>query len=210
MTRTAAGSLRRSWVRVVANLAYATGQFMFDPVKAITVRTGRLAIAFLLLSLACTPAAVLTGFGRVLQARRPWGLWSLGYALLHFLTFAGWDYRFDLRLLWGGIAYQPFVLVGAGALLLLATLGVTSWPGLRRKMGRSWRWVQRLVYLAGVVDVWHALWVKKSFWEAWWYPVILGALLMMRVPPVAGAITRLRLSVRRRPTRTRADGCDPD
>ncbi len=220
LTREPVATQRVRWIRPAANVvaaipllvlvvAYATGQFAFDPVKAIMVRTGRVAIAFLLLSLACTPIALLTGFGRILQARRPWGLWSLAYAVLHFLTFALWDYRLDLRLLWSAIAYQRFVLVGAGALLILAVLGVSSLPGLRRKMGRSWRWIQRLVYLAAAVDVWHALWARKSFWEVWGYPVILGVLLLMRVPPVGEAITRLRLSVRRRLARTRSDAPDP-
>lgn len=198
--------LRARWVRMAANavaaiplvvlcVAYATGMLGFDPIKALTVRTGRLAITFLLLSLACTPIAIVTGWNRSLQARRSWGLWSLGYAVLHFLTFAGLDYRLDLDLLWGAIAYQPFVLVGAGALLLLAVLGVSSWPALRTRMGRSWRWVQRLVYPTAIVVVWHALWARKSFWEVWWYPVILAVLLLVRVPVVRGAITRVRRGV---------------
>ncbi len=81
--------LRARWVRLAANVvaaiplvvlcvAYATGTLGFDPIKALTVRTGRLAITFLLLSLACTPVAIVTGWNRSLQARRsqgcgPWG-----------------------------------------------------------------------------------------------------------------------------------------
>jgi len=57
----------------------------------------------LLLSLACTPLASLTGVSRIRRARRPLGLWSLVTAALHFLTFAGWDYRFDPALLRIGI-----------------------------------------------------------------------------------------------------------
>ncbi|MGC9468947.1 MAG: sulfite oxidase heme-binding subunit YedZ [Anaerolineae bacterium] len=195
--------LRKRWIRIVANLGalvplltlvwtYAAGRYVIDPVTEIMVRTGRLAVTFLLLSLACTPVAVVTGFSRILQARRPLGLWSLGYATLHFLTFAGWDYRFDLSLLRIGIFDQPFVIVGLGAFLFLVGLGVTSLPALRERMGRSWRWFQRLVYLAAALDIWHILWLKKDPWEAWRYPVILAVLLILRIPHIRRGMARVR------------------
>jgi methionine sulfoxide reductase heme-binding subunit len=194
---------RRWGLRVAANLTglvpavwlvrtYASGGFFIDPVKEITIRTGRLAITFLLLSLACTPVVTLTGISRLTQARRPLGLWSLAYAGAHALAFAGWDYRFDLGLLLQDLAYQRFVLVGAGAFLFLVVLGVTSIPGLRKRMGRSWRRVQRTAYLAGGLAVWHVLWVKKDPREAWLYPALLALLLVVRVPIVRGALVGLR------------------
>jgi len=187
--------LRRHWLRLGVNVAalvpllflvwwLATDRFFLDPVKQITIRTGRLAITFLLLSLACTPLASLTGVSRIRRARRPLGLWSLVTSALHFLTFAGWDYRFDPALLRIGIFSQPFVLVGMGAFLILLVLGVTSWPRLQRSMGRSWCWVQRGVYIAAVLDVWHVLWLKKSAWEAWRYPAILAVLFILRIPQI--------------------------
>lgn len=195
--------LSKHGVRVLANLVplivlvvlirqWAAGQFFIDPIKALTVRTGRLAVAFLLLSLACTPVAALTGFARILQARRPLGLWAMGYALLHFLIFAGWDYRFDLPLLRVGIFTQPFIIVGLVAAVLLMILGITSIPALRGTMGQAWPWVQRLVYVAALLDIWHILWAKKSLLEAWHYPAILGLLFLLRIPPIRRAIARRR------------------
>jgi methionine sulfoxide reductase heme-binding subunit len=195
--------LRRHWLRLGVNVValtallllvwwLVTDRFFLDPVKQITIRTGRLAITFLLLSLACTPLASLTGVSRIRRARRPLGLWSLVTTALHFLTFVGWDYRFDPVLLRIGIFSQPFVLVGMGAFLILLVLGVTSWPRLQRPMGRSWRWVQRGVYIAAVLDVWHVLWLKKSIWEAWRYPAILAVLLILRIPQIRRGAEALR------------------
>ncbi len=199
--------LRRHWVRLAAHIAaliplgvlaweLATTQFIVSPVKEVTIRTGRLGITFLLLSLACTPVATVTGFSRLLHARRPLGLWALAFVVLHVLAFAGWDYRFDPVLLRIGIFEQPFVLVGLSAFLILLALGVTSFAGLQKSMGRSWRWLQRTVYLAGVLDVWHVLWIKKNAREAWRLPVILAVLLLFRLPPVQ----RLIVDVRKRIT----------
>ncbi len=206
MVRKEVGRSRREVVRLIATLSgvvpslwlvrtYASGGLMIDPVKEITIRSGRLAITFLLLSLACTPLMILTGSGRLLQARGPLGLWALAFAGVHALAFVGWDYRFDPALLRAGVAYQPFVWVGMVAFLLLAGLGVTSIPELRKRMGRWWRRVQRMTYLAGGLAVWHVLWVKKSPWEAWGYPVVLVGLLLIRVPPVRRAIRRWRRQI---------------
>ncbi len=195
--------MRKHWLRVAVHMGglvplvlifwwLATDRFVIDPVKLITLRTGRLAISFLLLSLTCTPVAVVTGFKRVLRLRQPLGLWALAYTILHFLTFVGWDYRFDPALLRIGIFAQPFVLVGMGAFLLLLVLGVTSLPGLRQRMGRAWRWVQRLVYLASALAVWHIMWVRKDPWEVWRYPVLLAILLLLRIPHIRRIIVRVR------------------
>ncbi|MGC9523389.1 MAG: sulfite oxidase heme-binding subunit YedZ [Anaerolineae bacterium] len=191
--------LTRNWLRLLVHLGGLTllallvwslrsGRFFIDPVQAVTLRTGRLAITFLLLSLACTPVAAITGLRRVVRARRPLGLWALAYTALHLLTFIGWDYRFDRALLRTGVLEQPFVLIGFGAFLLLAALGITSLQGLRVRMGRFWRPFQRLIYLAAALDVWHVLWLRKDPWEVWYYPVILAGLLVLRIPPVGRTI----------------------
>jgi methionine sulfoxide reductase heme-binding subunit len=195
--------LRRRWPGIAANVgavvlldllvwSYLAGGFVIDPVKEITIRTGRLAITFLLLSLACTPLVVVTGYARLLQARRPLGMWSLAFAGLHFLTFAVWDYGFNLPLLWVGLAYQPFVVIGSAAFLILLVLGVTSHSGLRKRLGGAWAWVQRLVYLAGALAVWHVVWIKKDLREALGYPALLASLLIIRLPPLRRAVSRLR------------------
>lgn len=201
--------LRRHWLRLLAHLAamvplvglvraLLVGSFLFDPIKEATIRTGRLAALFLLLTLTCTPLATISGWRRLRRARRPLGLWSLVFATMHMLVFVVWDYGLDLQLLRTGILAQSFVLVGMGSFLILLLLGVTSWPSLQRRMGRSWRWVQRGIYAAAVLDVWHIVWVKKSPWEARQFIVALGVLLVLRLPPVSKGIARLRGSANAR------------
>jgi methionine sulfoxide reductase heme-binding subunit len=193
--------LRRNWLRLAVNLGalallarlgwwVVSDRFAFDPVTQVLIRTGRYAIAFLLLTLTCTPLAVLTGWSRLRRARRPLGLWSLAFTALHLLTFAGWDYAFDPALLRIGIFAQPFVLVGFGTLLILLILGVTSLPRLQRRLGRRWLWVQRLVYLALIMDIWHVVWAKKNVVEAWGYIAIGAGLLTLRLPPVRDLLVR--------------------
>ena len=116
----------------------------------------------------------------------------MAYTTLHLLRFAGWDYVFDPAFMKIGLFSQPFVLERLVAFLILLVLGVTSLRSIRRRMGRTWHLVQRLVYLAANLDVWHVLWLKKSPWEAWPYIVILAVLLVLRLSPVKSLVTRVR------------------
>lgn len=200
--------VRRNWLRLAVNLGalallarlvwwVVSDRFAFDPVTQILLRTGRYAIAFLLLTLTCTPLALLTGRSGLRRARRPLGLWSLAFTVLHLLTFAGWDYAFDPALLRIGVFAQPFVLVGFGSFLLLFILGVTSLPRLQRWLGRRWLWVQRLVYLALILDIWHVVWAKKNIVEAWGYIALGAGLLILRLPPVRALLVRAGRALQR-------------
>jgi sulfoxide reductase heme-binding subunit YedZ len=168
------------------------GVYFIDPISALLIRTGRTALVFLFLSLACTPVSFVLGFKRLILARRPLGLYALLYAVAHAGVFIGWDYGLNLSLLWQAIAFQQFVVVGAVGLVILIGLGVTSIPAIRRTMGRWWRPFQRLVYVAGVLIVLHVMWQAKEPWEAWREVVTLGILLVIRLPWVRRRIVEIR------------------
>ena len=172
--------------RVLWDLAW--GRFLVDPVQEIITRTGRAALNLLLLSLACTPLYTLTGFAPLQRARRTLGLYAFLYVVVHFLTFAGWDYGFDLRLLWQAIVYQRFVIVGFLAGPILLALAITSTRGWQRRLGTWWKRLQRLVYLVNVLAVLHFAWLLKEPRAALPYAVIVAVLLVLRVPFVARAM----------------------
>jgi len=141
-------AIRKNWLRILAHVGalmplvwlvwrYWRG-LMFDPIRQVTTSTGRSALVLLLLSLACTPIAIL-GFKRILRVRRALGLYAFVYASLHGLIFAGWDYGFDLQLLKPAILNQRFVLAGSAAFLLLLLLAITSTRGWQKRLGKNWK-----------------------------------------------------------------------
>jgi sulfoxide reductase heme-binding subunit YedZ len=71
-------------------------------------------------------------------------------------------------------------------------LAVTSIKSLKKRLGKRWKPIQRLVYLAAILDVVHVMWLRKNIWELWPYLVILGVLLVIRVPFVSRAIRGAR------------------
>jgi sulfoxide reductase heme-binding subunit YedZ len=176
---------------------YVSGAFIIDPVKEITVQTGRTALILLFLSLACTPIHTIFGFRQALRVRRALGLYAFFYVSLHFLTFIGLDYTFDLELLGPAIIDQRFVIVGFVAFLILTALALTSTRGWQKRLGRSWKRLHRFAYLAGLLAVVHFLWVLKDPREPLRYGVVLALLLVLRIPPVRRAVSYARNRIRR-------------
>ena len=101
-----------------------------NPIQAVEQRTGRYALYLLIASLACTPIYIVSGWSVPLRWRRPLGLYAFMYALIHFLTFLGLDYGFDLGLIWADVAGKRYIIVGATAFIILLLLALTSTKSL--------------------------------------------------------------------------------
>jgi len=181
--------------------AYWQGLFIVDPVLEITSRTGKTALILLILSLACTPVQVVFGFKQVLRLRRPLGLYACLYAGLHFLTFVGLDYGFDPGLIRRDILGQRYVLVGFTAGLLLLLLAITSTRGWQKRLGKNWKRLHRLVYLAGILAIVHFMWRVKDIREPLRYGIAVALLLLVRIPVIRQALGDARHSLKARTTR---------
>jgi sulfoxide reductase heme-binding subunit YedZ len=175
--------------------SYAQGRYAIDPVSQLMRRTGRTALALLFLSLACTPAYILFGWRSIIRLRRPLGLYAFLYAALHLATYVGLDYGFDLSLLGPALFGQRTVVPGLAAFAVLLALAVTSTKGWRAGLGRAWRWLHRLAYLAAVLVIVHFAWVVKVPSEPVRYGLILVLLLAVRLPPVRRALRSARRQI---------------
>jgi sulfoxide reductase heme-binding subunit YedZ len=110
------------------------------------------------------------------------GLFAFFYVLLHFMTYAGLDQRFDLAVIIEDIAERPYITIGMIALLLLLPLALTSTNGMMRRLGKRWQKLHRLVYVIAILGVWHFYWqVKLDTLEALIYAGILAVLLGFRL-----------------------------
>jgi sulfoxide reductase heme-binding subunit YedZ len=203
---------KRHWLQALTHIAaltplallvwkYWQGLFLVDPVREITTATGQTALVLLILSLAVTPIYTVFGFKQVRRVRRALGLYAFLYVSVHFLTFVGLDYRFDLDLLGQAIFEQRFVLVGFTSGLLLIPLALTSTKGSQKRLGKHWTQVHRLVFLAVILDLVHFAWLVKDIREPLRYAALLALLLVLRIPRVRRSVSQLR---RRLASRIRA------
>jgi len=176
---------------------YTQGRLSANPIQAITLRTGKVALVLLVLSLACTPINTLFGFKSALRVRRALGLYAFMYAGLHLLIFTGLDYQFDFGLLWADVAEKRYIVVGLAAFLILLPLAVTSTKGWMKRLGKTWKNLHKLVYLAGLLAVTHFVWqVKSDIREPLLYGIVVVLLLIARIPGVKRFLSQMRQEIK--------------
>ena len=162
-----------------------TGGLTANPIEYITLETGFWALTLLLVTLAITPLRYITGWNRIIQLRRPLGLFAFFYATLHFLIYVTLDRFFDFSTIAEDIAQRPYITVGFVAFLLLVPLAITSTRGWIRRLGRRWQLLHRAIYFSGALAVLHFYWKKSAkadIAEPLLFAAILAVLLLIRVP----------------------------
>ena len=203
---------RRTWLPILTHvgallpLARLIWNFFHDqltanPIQYITFQTGKSALVLLVLALACTPLNTIFELKSIVGLRKTVGLYAFLYATLHFLTFVGLDYQFDPELLKEAIFKKRYALVGFAAFLSLLPLAITSTKGWMKRLGKNWKRLHRLIYLAGLLAVIHFVWlVKSDVREPLAYGAVVFLLLALRLKTIRRTLVNLRekLAARRR------------
>lgn len=196
---------RNNWHRLVVHIAGLLPLVMVisdyvqdDPMvnRSLMLRTGSLGLVFLVASFACTPAAIVTGWSKATQIRRALGLYGFLYVALHLLIYAVFENALELPLILRDIGERRAMLVGVAGFVLLIPLAITSTRGWQRRLGRRWRVLHRLIYVAVPLAILHYLLLDRDFIDIpVRYAVVVSILLIVRMPPVRRAIAQARRSV---------------
>jgi len=182
----------RPWLIYVVGFIPAVSTFVLgvqdklgaDPVKVLEHTLGLWALRFLILTLMITPLNELTPL-RLLRYRRALGLMAFWYACLHLTTYLVLDQSLNLAAIGADIVRRPYITIGMAALLMMAPLAATSNNLSIRKLGKKWRQLHRLIYLAAAAAAVHFIMVVKS-WppEPLIYAGIVAVLLGYRLVPL--------------------------
>ena len=156
-----------------------------NPAEALVRTTGDWTLRLLCVVLAVTPLRLLTGNAALARFRRMLGLFVYFYALLHMLSYSGFDMAFDLADIARDIVKRPFILVGFLAFLLLTSLALTSFNrAIKTLGGRNWQRLHRAVYGVAGLAILHFFWMragKNDFAEVFIYAGVLLTLLGWRL-----------------------------
>lgn len=153
-----------------------------NPVETLTHATGLWALRLLLASLAITPLRRWVGWNVLAPYRRTLGLLSFGYAVAHAAVFAFFDHGLDVPAMLEDVVERPYITAGTTAFVCLLPLALTSTRGWIRRLGRRWRRLHRLAYVAATAGVLHYLWlVKADIAAPKAYAVVLIGLLAARL-----------------------------
>jgi sulfoxide reductase heme-binding subunit YedZ len=167
---------------VVGDALEITGRLGANPIEAILDRFGNWGLRFIMITLAVIPLRRLTGWNWLSRFRRMLGLFTLFYAAMHFTTWFVLDREMRLNDILEDLTERPFITLGFTALVLLTALAATSFAAIRRRMGKRWQVLHNMVYVIGILGVWHYWWqVKKDITEPLIYAGILVLLLGARI-----------------------------
>lgn len=172
--------------------AYITDRLTVNPIQELEQILGRIAIYWLVATLAVTPLHTLTGWRDLPNRRRAIGLYAFLYTCLHLTIFFGLDYAFNLDQIWSLVTGKVYLLIGVLAVLLLIPLAITSFDYFKRKMGRNWKRLHWLMYPAAIISILHYALAQKgnlftlrgNILKPFLWGVLTVFLLALRLPPI--------------------------
>jgi methionine sulfoxide reductase heme-binding subunit len=155
----AAGLAALVWMTV--DFALHSGDYAAN--RLLMLRSGAFGLILLVASFACSPLARLTGVADIVRMRRALGLYAFGFAALHLLVYLWLDNDFALALVLRDLDERRAMAIGLAAFALLIPLAMTSTKGWQRRLGRRWRSLHRLIYVALPLSIWHYFWLDRDF-----------------------------------------------
>jgi sulfoxide reductase heme-binding subunit YedZ len=169
-----------------------TGNLSPNPIQDLEQRTGRHAISLLVLLLLCTPINTIFKWSEPLKRRRTLGLYVFMYATIHIIIFADLDYGFAWSRLAQELFQKPRLIAGVIAFTLLIPLAMTSFDIWKKRLGKNWKRLHRLIYFIAPLVVLHYVWSKKGdilslqgeIMKPLIYGLVIAVFLIFRIPPV--------------------------
>jgi len=152
-----------------------------DPVKTIEHWLGELALQFFI---ATMTISILRDRLRLklIKFRRPLGLLTFFYVVLHLAVWIGLDLQWRWGEIWADILKRPYITIGMVGFALMIPLAVTSHNKAIRKMGPvAWQTLHKLAYPALLLGGIHYVMVNKVWeTESLIYLAVVIALLSLR------------------------------
>lgn len=153
-----------------------------NPIEALHIRLGDWGLRFLLITLAITPIQTISRWRGMSDFRQLFGLMAAFYATLHVIVFFVVDHALDGALILADIVESRFIWLGMLSYLILFFLALTSSKPAKKFMGKNWKKLHRLIYLASGASILHYFWqLKGNLAEPLFYLLMLCLLLGFRV-----------------------------
>lgn len=151
------------------------------------------------LLLACKPLHIITGWRWPLDLKRPLGLYTFLYALMHYFVFSS-AFGFAVGPTAAATVSSFMLATGFVGLALMAPLALTSNRFSMRSLGRNWKRLHYLTYVVAIFIILHLFALGQGIGIAALYLVLLG----IRIPAVRRRVVavRKRLFNRQRVART--------
>jgi len=151
------------------------------PITEVIHEVGLWGIRLLAITLAITPFRQTFRQPKIALIRRMTGVAAFTYLVIHFSFFIV-DEKYNLATVASEIVKRFYLTIGFVTLLMLLAFAVTSTDGMMRRLGRRWRTLHRLLYVAIILGIVHYfIQSKLKVSEPTWFGGMIGWLLLYRV-----------------------------
>jgi len=161
--------------------------------RHLIIRFGAVGWAFIIASFAITPLITISGNSQLVSMRRSLGVYGFCYITLHIFVYAWISNGFNWTLMLRDLFERRAMGIGLLAFALLIPLAWTSTNGWQKRLGKRWKSLHRLVYVAVPLGVLHYFLLDRDIKD--WviaYAVLVGILFTMRLPVVRRFMARVR------------------
>ena len=177
-----------------------------NPITTFERQTGKTALIFLILSLACSPLSSILNWKSLSKRKKALGVYGFVFAAVHLLVFLGIDYGFQFKSILPVVFRTPYILIGLTAFLMLLALAITSFKKMKQALKKNWKRLHRLVYVISPLVILHFILIVKgnllNLQGALGEPLIYGGivliLLLLRLPPIKNSLINLRTRLENR------------
>ena len=116
------------------------------------------------------------------EYRQLFGLYAFFYGTLHVLAYLLIDHALVWHMIGIDIIESPYIWFGVLAYIIVLLLALTSSKWAKKRMGKNWKRLHRLIYIAAVAAVIHYFWqLKGNLAEPFFYSIIAFLLLGFRI-----------------------------
>lgn len=153
-----------------------------DPIQTLHIRLGDWAMRFLWLTLLVTPVQTITKWPGMADYRQMLGLYAFFYATLHVIVYLLVDHGLMWQIIAVDILESSYIWFGLIAYLIIIALAISSPKWAKKRMGKQWKKLHRLIYIASLAVIIHYYWqLKGNMAEPLFYLIIIILLLAFRV-----------------------------
>jgi sulfoxide reductase heme-binding subunit YedZ len=138
------------------------GNLSLNPYENLIRRTGQTAVFMLILTLFSTSLSGWLNKPSILVFRKPLGLYTFFYTLLHLSIFLLMGYEGNLVTAIREILARTNLTFGLFAFLILLILAATSNRASQKKLTKYWKKIQYLIYPAALLITVHYLMARKA------------------------------------------------
>lgn len=175
---------------MLAAAGTAVGLLPGGPFLALTSNLANVSTWTFSLLLACMPLHILTGWRWPLTYKRPLGLYTFLYAVMHYFVFTS-AFGFAVGPAAAATVSSFMLLSGFVGLALMAPLALTSNQFSMKALGRNWKRLHYLTYAVAIFIILHLFALGQGIPLAMFYIL----LLVVRIPAVRKQIVRWRKQV---------------